>query len=115
MPHARGPRKSPEKAQPAFARPSQPEPGTDSLFPRQQMCYNRPAVERAPKQVSVPTGQIRGVSARDAGAPEGESSVVGLGEHVSRYCPVCSQRLESRQCKLICPVCGYYMSCADYY
>ena len=36
-------------------------------------------------------------------------------EDVSRYCPVCSQRLESKRCKLICPVCGYYMSCADYY
>ena len=33
----------------------------------------------------------------------------------SRFCPVCSQRLESRRCKLVCPVCGYYMSCADYY
>jgi Zn finger protein HypA/HybF involved in hydrogenase expression len=36
-------------------------------------------------------------------------------EDASRYCPVCSQRLEARRCKLICPVCGYYMSCADYY
>jgi hypothetical protein len=36
-------------------------------------------------------------------------------EDASRFCPVCSQRLESRRCKLICPVCGYYMSCADYY
>jgi hypothetical protein len=33
----------------------------------------------------------------------------------SRYCPICSQRLESFRCKLICNVCGYYMSCADYY
>ena len=31
------------------------------------------------------------------------------------YCPVCSQRLASRQCKLLCERCGYYMSCADYY
>jgi hypothetical protein len=31
------------------------------------------------------------------------------------YCPVCSARLESRKCKLLCPQCGYYMSCADYY
>jgi hypothetical protein len=31
------------------------------------------------------------------------------------YCPVCSQRLASRQCKLFCERCGYYMSCADYY
>jgi len=31
------------------------------------------------------------------------------------YCPVCSSRLTSRKCKLICEKCGYYMSCADYY
>jgi hypothetical protein len=31
------------------------------------------------------------------------------------YCPVCSQRLNSLKCKLICAQCGYYMSCADYY
>jgi len=36
-------------------------------------------------------------------------------EDASRFCPVCSQRLESRRCKLICNICGYYMSCADYY
>jgi len=36
-------------------------------------------------------------------------------EDASRYCPVCSQRLESRRCKLVCGGCGYYMSCADYY
>jgi hypothetical protein len=31
------------------------------------------------------------------------------------YCPVCSQRLAGRKCKLFCERCGYYMSCADYY
>ena len=31
------------------------------------------------------------------------------------YCPVCSMRLQQRQCKLFCERCGYYMSCADYY
>jgi len=31
------------------------------------------------------------------------------------YCPVCSRRLVENRCKLICPECGYYMSCADYY
>lgn len=31
------------------------------------------------------------------------------------YCPVCSVRLTSLKCKLVCPQCGYYMSCADYY
>jgi hypothetical protein len=37
------------------------------------------------------------------------------GDDLSRYCPVCSQRLIARKCKLLCTVCGYYMSCADYY
>jgi hypothetical protein len=41
--------------------------------------------------------------------------VTAVREDASRFCPVCSQRLESRRCKLICCVCGYYMSCADYY
>jgi hypothetical protein len=31
------------------------------------------------------------------------------------YCPVCSTRLSQLKCKLVCPQCGYYMSCADYY
>jgi hypothetical protein len=41
--------------------------------------------------------------------------VTAVREDASRFCPLCSQRLESRRCKLICNVCGYYMSCADYY
>ena len=31
------------------------------------------------------------------------------------YCPRCSSRLTEMKCKLVCPLCGYYMSCADYY
>jgi methionyl-tRNA synthetase len=31
------------------------------------------------------------------------------------YCPRCSTRLAERSCKLICPDCGYYMSCSDFY
>jgi hypothetical protein len=44
-----------------------------------------------------------------------DRSAVVREEHALLYCPVCSQRLESRRCKLVCLVCGYYMSCADYY
>ncbi|PYT50461.1 MAG: hypothetical protein DMG44_06180 [Acidobacteria bacterium] len=64
-------------------------------------------------------GQVLGEAAQAAvqsAAPaQGSLSQPARTEDASRYCPVCSQRLESRRCKLICPVCGYYMSCADYY
>ena len=33
----------------------------------------------------------------------------------SLYCPRCDSRLTEMKCKLVCPKCGYYMSCADYY
>lgn len=36
-------------------------------------------------------------------------------EEPCTYCPNCSSRLESRRCKLMCWICGYYMSCAYYY
>lgn len=36
-------------------------------------------------------------------------------EAASNYCPRCSARLAARSCKLICPSCGYYMSCSDFY
>ena len=31
-----------------------------------------------------------------------------------QFCPVCSARLESRRCKMICPRCGYFMSCSEF-
>ena len=35
--------------------------------------------------------------------------------HESEYCPQCGVKLQENHCKLICPLCGYYMSCSDYY
>jgi hypothetical protein len=78
------------------------------------MCYNRAAVEHAAKRGILPTLAEPGAGALQPLAPQSEQSAVE-SEDVSRYCPVCSQRLESRRCKLICAVCGYYMSCSDYY
>jgi hypothetical protein len=37
------------------------------------------------------------------------------GDQAMCFCPVCSRRLLSHRCKLICEQCGYFMSCADYY
>jgi len=73
-------------------------------------------VEHPAKQLLAPPS----LSASQAPAPVVESSQAARNEaarleDASRFCPVCSQRLESRRCKLVCSVCGYYMSCADYY
>jgi hypothetical protein len=38
-------------------------------------------------------------------------------ERTMRTCPICGKELAERRCKLYCPdpVCGYFLSCADYY
>jgi len=80
------------------------------------LCYNRRAVERAAKpELAQDQSELALAAAHSAEPLQGEPRSVPRAEDPSRYCPVCSQRLESRRCKLICSVCGYYMSCADYY
>jgi len=103
-----------------FKLPFRGSPGAPHrmLFPHKGICYNRPAVEGAVKPVSHSArsqrGEIPPQREESAPAPIEQRTAVAY-EDASRYCPVCSQRLESRRCKLICAVCGYYMSCADYY
>jgi hypothetical protein len=89
--------------------------GALELFPCRGMCYKRPAVEHAVKPGAAPVRREPAGSASPQLAAEAKESAIAPQEDASRYCPVCSHRLESRRCKLICAVCGYYMSCADYY
>ena len=95
-----------------------PTPGIQrlGLSPPQGMCYNRRAVKSTGKQ-EMALAAARGVVVEASGgtAESSQESSSHRQEDASRYCPLCSQRLESRRCKLICNVCGYYMSCADYY
>ena len=35
-------------------------------------------------------------------------------EFPNQFCPVCSSRLESHRCKMICRRCGYFMSCSEF-
>src|SRR5260370_10341840 len=80
------------------------------------LCYNRPAVERTVKwePARVQAKPVQAAAQSAAPLQQGQNPAA-CTEDPSRYCPVCSQRLESRRCKLICSVCGYYMSCAYYY
>ena len=50
-----------------------------------------------------------------AGAQQPQTPAEASGDEPMLYCPVCSQRLQSHRCKMICEQCGYFMSCADYY
>lgn len=84
------------------------------LFPT--LCYNRLAVEPAAKwQKALVSAEPEQAAAQSAASLQDAQGFVARTEDPSRYCPVCSHRLESRRCKLICSVCGYYMSCSDYY
>jgi hypothetical protein len=50
-----------------------------------------------------------------AEAPESAQPRLRQEDEPMLWCPVCSSRLISHKCKLLCQKCGYYMSCADYY
>jgi hypothetical protein len=47
--------------------------------------------------------------------PSHDSCPIGQQEHHSVFCPTCSSRLAESRCKLICRICGYFLSCADFY
>ena len=51
----------------------------------------------------------------DPSRPAPNTPATSAEQNVMLYCPNCSQRLESRSCKLRCDRCGYFMDCSDYY
>jgi hypothetical protein len=76
-----------------------------------EMCYKRKSeggLALTGARDAEPTKQLR--EPRNALQSTGAEA-----EFASQFCPGCSARLEARSCKMICPACGYYMSCSDFY
>jgi hypothetical protein len=56
-----------------------------------------------------------GTSPAQVSQPQQQSTAQELAADPIRICPTCSSPLRESRCKLSCALCGFYLSCADFY
>ena len=84
------------------------------LCPVGGMCYKRRSEKAEMAEPELVKAKANAAAA-PVNAGEAAREPSGEPELAMSYCPRCSARLAARSCKLLCPDCGYYMSCSDFY
>lgn len=71
---------------------------------------------RTPPHADVALNRASADVAKPAANPA-PSQAAAAPERAMRTCPICGKELSERKCKLYCPdpVCGYFLSCSDFY
>jgi hypothetical protein len=79
------------------------------------MCYKRRAEKPEMTRPDFVFGSLEKAAGSPAKPHQANGDAYAEPALVMNYCPRCSARLAARSCKLVCPDCGYYMSCSDFY
>ena len=72
---------------------------------------------RAASTLPVVPAENRAAPGSDPDQPRPEAPAARDAADAMLVCPNCGRRLTERKCKLLCPnpICGYYLSCSDFY